>query len=63
VVRGRFFYFNIQIGLGADTTTMMYGHILVLMKFEALDVLYWLGQKYLQPIFCTQAIPGFESII
>jgi hypothetical protein len=23
--------------------------------------LYWLGQKYLHSIFCTQAIPGFEE--
>jgi hypothetical protein len=28
------FYFDIQIGLGADSTIMMYGQILVLMKFE-----------------------------
>jgi hypothetical protein len=23
--------------------------------------LYWFGHKYLQSIFCTQAIPGFEG--
>jgi hypothetical protein len=35
VVRARLFYFDIQIGLEADTTIMMYGQFLVLMKFEA----------------------------
>jgi hypothetical protein len=55
------FYFDIQIGLGADSTIMMYGQILVLMKFEGWDVLYWLGKKYLQSIFCTQTISRFEG--